>query len=92
MDCLFVWLATIVTRLHLNFVHSNGIWSSRASEKPDMRDALVMHIEGHFLSACSQNDQVLKEEVCDGFYDPLDTMPDFVPYPVVLNRQVKNLK
>ncbi len=52
----------------------------------------MMHVEGYLLSVHSQNDQVLKEEVCDGFYDPLDTMPDFVPYPVVLNRQVKNLK
>ena len=52
----------------------------------------MMHIEGQFLSAHSQNDQVLKEEVQDGFYDLLDTMPDFVPYQVVLNRQVKNLK
>ncbi len=92
MDSLFVWLATVVTRLHLNFVHSNSIWSSRASEKPDMRDALMMHVEGQFLSVCSQNDQVPREEVCDGFYDPLDTMPDFVLYLVVLNRQVKNLK
>ena len=25
VDGLFIWLATIVTRLHLNFVHSNGI-------------------------------------------------------------------
>ncbi len=91
VDGLFVWLATVVTCLHLNFVHANGIWSSRASEKLDMRDALVMHVEGHFLSAHSKNDQVPKEEVWDCFYDPLDTLLDFVPYPMVLNRLVNNL-
>ncbi len=74
------------------FVHVNRIWSSRASEKLDMRDTLVIHVEGHFLSACSKNDQVPEEEVHDSFYNPLDTMPDFVEYPVVLNKPVKHLK
>ena len=63
VDGLFVWLATVVICLYLNFVHANGIWSSRASEKLDMRDALVMHVEGHFLSVHLKNDQVPKEEV-----------------------------
>ncbi len=92
VDGLFMWLVTVATGFHLNFVHTNGVWSSCASESPDMQNAVVMHIEGHFISAPSQLARVPKEEVHDGFLDPEDTMPAFVGYPIVLTGLVHDLK
>ncbi len=89
---LFVWLMTVATGFHLNFVHTNGVWSSHASENPDMCDAIVMHVEGCFVSALSQLTRVPKEEVRDGFMDLQDTMDAYVGYPVVLTGLVWDLK
>ncbi len=92
VDGLFVWLASVATRFHINFVHQNGIWSSCGSEVPDLRDAMVMHVEGHFISTPSTLEKVSKAEVRDGFLDLLDTMPSFEHYPVVLTRPVRSLQ
>ncbi len=50
-DGLFLWLATIATKTHLNFVHQNRVWTSHASEKPDVHDALIVTTHSHFLAA-----------------------------------------
>ncbi len=92
VDGLFMWLVTVMTGFHLNFVHTNGVWSSCTSESLDMQDAVVMHIEGHFVSVPLQLLRVPKEEVRDGFLDPLDTMLSYVAYPVVLKGLVHNLR
>ncbi len=36
VDGLFVWLASIVIRYHLNCIYDNGVWTSHASETPDL--------------------------------------------------------
>ena len=54
VDGLFIWLASVVTRYHLNSIHDNGIWTSHASETLDLRDALLVITEMQFLAAKSQ--------------------------------------
>ncbi len=88
VDGLFLWLATIATKTHLNFVHQNRVWTSHASEKPDVWDALIVSTQTHFLAARSQNGKLTKMEIGNGFCDPLDTAERFVSKPVVLRNLV----
>ena len=92
VDGLFVWLATIAMCTHLNYVHSNGIWMSHASESLDMCDALVVTTDMHFLAAKSQNMPAMKMEIKDGFNDPSKTASRFTCRPEVLNRLVCNVQ
>ena len=82
----------MVARTHLNFVHDNGVWTTRASEKADMRDALIVDTEKHFLVAPSQLEQVPKMEIYDGFNDPDTTSSCFLTRPTVLNHPVRDVK
>ncbi len=36
VDGLFIWLASVVIRYYLNCVYDNGVWTSCASETPDL--------------------------------------------------------
>lgn len=82
VDRLFVWLTTVVTHTHLNFVHDNGVWITHALEKTDMWDALVVDTEKHFLAVSSQLGQVSKMEIYDG------TMTLTLQEPVLLLSQL----
>ncbi len=84
VDGLFIWLATIAMCLHLNYVHSNGIWMSCASESPDMYDVLVVFTETHFLMSKTHHNPATKMQIKDGFCDPEDTRNCFVSKPMVL--------
>ena len=55
VDGLFMWLASIASCLYLNLVYDSGIWTTRASENPDLRDALVVITEHHLLAAATEN-------------------------------------
>ncbi len=89
---LFVWLATIATRTHLNYVHNDGIWTSHTSENPDIRDAVVLYTEKYFIAAPSVIGKAIKAMVKDGFCEPIDTMDKYEPKAVVLNRPVHQVK
>ncbi len=41
-DGLFVWLATKACAEHINLVHGNGIWTTRASGILDLQDAVIV--------------------------------------------------
>ena len=73
VDGLFMWLASITSCLHLNLVHDSGIWTTRASENLDLRDALVVTTEHHFLAAATENKQLSEMAIKDGFNNPDDT-------------------
>ena len=91
IDGLFLWLATIAMKTHLNFVHQNGVWTSHASEKPDVQDALIVTMHSHFLATELQNGKLTKMEFDDGFCDLLTTADRFVPKPVVIRNLVRNI-
>ena len=56
-----------------------------------MCDALVVTTDKHFLAAKSQNGQMLKLEIKDGFNNPIETMLRFTGCPEVLNRPVHDV-
>ena len=85
VDGLFLWLTTIAFKTHLNYVHSSNVWTSRGSEQPNMRDAVILFTQKYFIAAPSVNEQSLKAIVKDGFCDPVDTVVKFVDVLLVLN-------
>ena len=91
VDRLFVWLASIASHLHLNLVHDSGIWTTRASKNPDLRDALVVIIEHHFLAAATENKQVSEMAIKDGFNNPDDMRVQFTCHPFVLQNPVRDV-
>ena len=91
VDELFVWLAIIASQLHLNLVNDSGIWTTRASENPDLRDTLVVIIEHHFLAAATENKQLSEMAIKDGFNNPDDTRVRFTCCPFVLQNLVRDV-
>ncbi len=91
MDGLFVWLASVVTRFHLNCVHDNSIWTSHAFETPDLWDVLLVITETHFLAVKSQTQWLTKMEIHDRFCDPDVTSARFTCRPFVLCYPVKDM-
>ena len=92
VDGLFLWLSSVVTRTHLNFVHSASAWTSRASEKVDMTDATIVAAGNNFLVAKTlapgMPKSVLKHD--DEYCDPLMTRSRFIPVAFVLRNPVRN--
>ncbi len=91
MDGLFVWLATIATHMHLNYVHFDGVWTSRASDSPNLQDKLVVTTQMHFLAAKAKNQKATKLDIKDGFNDPQDTESQFMCQPEVLRYPVRDV-
>ncbi len=91
VDGLFLWLATTAFCTHLNYIHDSNVWTSRGSEKPDMRDAVILFTEKYFIMVPSVNSKPVKAVVKDGFCNPQDTLHKYVDQPLVLNRPVKNV-
>ena len=52
-DGLFVWLVTKACAEHINLVHGNGIWTTRASGIPDLQDAIIVLTLESFLASLS---------------------------------------
>ena len=91
VDSLFIWLASVVMQTHLNFVHESSIWTSRASDCPDMMDAAVLYSESGFLAALHSHSVQEKEELPDNFCDPLDTVHSFESVLIVPHNKVRDV-
>ena len=65
LDGLFLWLASVSYKRHINYVHSSQVWTSQSSECPDTCDAAIIYVENGFLAASSINAKETKAEGCD---------------------------
>ena len=93
-DGLFIWLIVQCFGMHVNLVHSNGIWTTHRprSRIPDLRDPAVVFVIDHFLAASGVLDgaskspqEKLGKAVDYGFCKPAEVMDNFVPSPPNLN-------
>ncbi len=57
---LFLWLIAQCLGMHINLIHTNGIWSTRCSGVPDLWDPAIVFVIGHYLAAAAV--QIYKEE------------------------------
>ena len=78
--------------MHVNLIHSNGIWTICRSGIPDLRDPAVVFVIDHFLAAPGVLDgtskspqEKLGKAVDYGFCKPNKVMDNFVPSPLNLN-------
>ncbi len=91
VDRLFIWLASIVKKTHLNFGHHSSIWTLRSSDSPNMLDVVVIFTDQGFLTAPLAHGEVTKVEQPDMFQDPLDTIDSYERKPIVLHSKVQNV-
>ena len=96
IDRLFLWLASLAADIHLNIIHSNGVWTTRKTGIPNLQDPSVAITLGGFLVATEVVDGTLKKKMKDCnsnvFLDPRHVYQNFVPSPVVLNQPVQDLQ
>ncbi len=92
VDGLFVWLGTVACKRHLNFVHSNGVWTTHSSEHPDLRDATVCFLEHYFHSTKSLLPALTKAVMKGCLCDPWDTGPKYELHPTVLNKPMQSVE
>ncbi len=93
VDGLFLWLASVVTKAYMNFVHSDQAWTIRASDVVNLMDATIVAAEGSFLVASSLTEVMVKEvwKSEDIYNNPLDTVGRFVTHARALNYPVTDL-
>ena len=92
VDGLFIWLASIVKKTHLNFIHHSSIWTSCSSNSPDMLDTTVVFTDQGFLASTSMNGEVTKVEQPDMFHDLLTTLDSYEKKPIVLHLKVRDIR
>ncbi len=85
--------------MYINLIHANGIWSTRHSGVPDLRDPAIVFVLGHYLAAPTVQTQkeenavkitrkALNELLLDKFTTPADILECFVLRLPTLNRPV----
>ncbi len=89
---LILWLASVVTKTHVNFVHSDQAWTTRASDIVNLMDAMIVAVDRSFLVAYGLSETVIKsvQKSEDIYNDPLDTMNRFVLRARILNHPISN--
>ncbi len=102
-DGLFIWLVVQCLGVHLNLIHSNGIWSTRRSSIPDLCNPVIIFVFDHYLAApgihmvmgeCEKDKLSTLETVYHPkcFGDPLDNLDHFIPSLPNLNHPIKSLE
>ena len=95
IDGLFLWLASLAAGIHLNIIHSNGVWTTRTGI-PNLQDLSVAITLGGFLVVTEVLVNTLKKKMkdCDSnvFLDHMQVYQNFVLSPVVLNQPVQDLQ
>ncbi len=92
VDGLFIWLSSVCFRMHLNLVHDNAMWTTRSTDITNMMDATVVYTSESFLVAISISPKPVIAAIKSDYCDPVDTLPHFVDYPVVLRYPVMDPK
>ncbi len=94
VDGLFMWLASFALSVHLNVIHRDGVWTIRRTAVPDFCNPAIVFVLGYYMAApACQQLQVSphkKSAKIRGWLDYHASLPDFVPYPCVLNGPVKS--
>ncbi len=99
---LFLWLIAQCLGMHINLIHTNGIWSTRCSGVPDLWDPAIVFVIGHYLAALAVQmhkeegtvktaGKTLDESLMNRFTMPMDILECFVPRPPTLNRPVQSM-
>ena len=79
----------------MNVIHGDGVWTTCRTVIPDFRDPAIVFVLGYYMAApaCIPVDELLKKKkVSDSrsWLDYHNSLPNFVPYPCVLNGPVKD--
>ncbi len=94
IDGLFLWMASLTCKKHINLLHTNRIWSTRKSGIPDLMDPSIAITIGSYLVALSTTGDKLEkvdEPNLSVFIDLGLHADAFVPSPTVLNQPMKDL-
>ncbi len=91
VDGLFLWLASVLLKMHWNFVHKDAIWTLHVNEVTDLMDATIVFTTTGFLACPSSRGVVDKAEQADCFMDPIITLPSHEDYPIVLQKRVHDV-
>ncbi len=92
VDGLFIWLSSVCSQMHLNLVHNSVVWTTRSTDIANMMDATVVYASESFLAAISISPRPAITAIKSDYCNPMDTLPWFVDYPVVLRYLVANPK
>ncbi len=92
-DSLFVWLAVQCAKQHLNLMYASGIWTLHKSEYMVMTDPTIVLLISGFLSVTKMSiAELLDDSVyLAQFKNLLETQPQYVTVPQVLNKPVLDL-
>ena len=90
VDGLFIWLCAVLSHFHLNIVHQNAAWTTRASDVPNFLDVVIIFAEGCYLVA--KNTELLQPKKAeDDLEDPLDMHGVVMETPIVLKNPIRDL-
>ena len=92
VDGLFIWLSSVCFQMHLNLVHDSAVWTTRSTDIANMMDAMVVYAIESFLAATSISPRPVFVAIKSDYCDPVDTLPCFGDYPVVLRYPVTDPK
>lgn len=94
VDGLFIWLASFAFSIHVNVIHRDGVWTTRQTTIPDFYNLAIVFVLGYYMAAPVYVDLPAspkkKLAITRGWLDYYDSLPNFVPYPCVLNGPVKS--
>ncbi len=92
VDSLFTWLLSVCFQMHLNLVYDNAVWTTRSTDIANMMDATVVYASKSFLAAISISPRPAIAAIKSDYCNPVNTLPWFVDYPVVMRYLVANLR
>ena len=98
-DGLFIWLIAQCLGMHINLIHTNGIWSTRCSGILDLWDPAIVFVLSHYLatptvhlckdeSVVKRTEKTLDESMLSRFAIPANVIECFVLRLPTLNRLV----
>ena len=98
IDSLFAWLATVSQGVHLNIIHTRGIWTSHRSDITVMSDPTIVYVLRCFVSTPAMHlidpdkDQSSNPEYVFLFRHLAETQENYITIPCVLHKPVLNVQ